>query len=347
MFRIVAEESLLEKRLSRWRLAIIHLFVLLILTITASIAIGPVYISPDKVVRVIFEALSGAPHIDEGYAGIILQIRLPRVLMGVLVGAILSIAGAVMQGLFRNPLADPYVLGVSSGASLGAALSMTFIPMVVGIYTTPIAAFMGGAAAIFLVYNIVKIGGGFRAETMLLAGISISYLFSAILSLVIWLATRDSHLILRWVMGGLSAADWVKVEVIAPIMFVGAFLAYLHSRDLNALMFGEECAQSLGVNAQRVEKALPLITSLIVSAAVAFSGAIGFVGLMMPHLMRKIVGPDHRILIPASALAGGIFLSWADTFARCLSEIPVGVVTALSGIPFFIYLLRRSGKRWA
>ncbi|MCX8187126.1 MAG: iron ABC transporter permease [Nitrososphaeria archaeon] len=347
MSRLMVKElegSILKRKLLRWKLITIYLSMALVLTVLASTAVGPIYIPPEKTIRVFYEALVGAPHLDERYAEIILQIRLPRVLMGILVGAILSVAGAVMQGLFRNPLADPYVLGVSSGASFGAALSMTFLPMMLGVYTTPLAAFLGGATAIFLVYNIVRLGGGFRTETMLLAGISVAYLFSAMLSVVIWLATRDSHLILLWVMGGLSAADWVKVEVTAPIMAVGIALAYMHSRDLNALLLGEENAQSLGVNVGRVEKTLPLIISIVTSGAVAFSGAIGFVGLMMPHLMRGIVGPDHRILIPISALAGGIFLAWADCLARCLSEIPVGVITALSGVPFFIYLLRRSRR---
>jgi len=347
MSKLVTEsigESFIKKRLLRWRFIITYLSIILILTIIASTAIGPIYIGPEKIVRIFYETAIGIPHAEEKYAEIILQIRLPRVLMGVLVGAILSVAGAVMQGLFRNPLAGPYILGVSSGAALGAALSMTFLPVMIGVYTTPIAAFIGGAAAILLVYNIVRLSGGFKTETMLLAGISVAYLFSAILSMIIWLATEDSHLILVWVMGGLSSADWVRVKVTAPIMIAGFALAYFYSRDLNAILLGEETAQSLGVNVQRVEKILPIIISLITSAAVAFTGAIGFVGLMMPHLMRKIVGPDHRILIPASALAGGIFLTWADSLARCLLEIPVGVITALSGVPFFIYLLRRSRK---
>jgi len=341
--REVYAESFLRKKLLKWKLVLSYLSIALILTVVTSLAIGPIYIPPEKILKIIYEAVTGVPHSDPKYAEIILQIRLPRVLMGVLVGGILAVAGAVMQGLFRNPLAGPYILGVSSGAALGAALSITLLPVMMGVYTTPIAAFIGGCASIFLVYNIVKLsGGGFRSETLLLAGISVAYLFSAILSLVIWLATEDSHMILVWVMGGLSSADWLKVETIAPVMLVGLVLAYSFSRDLNVILLGEETAQSLGVNVQRVEKILPIITSLIVSAAVSFSGAIGFVGLMMPHIMRRIVGPDHRILIPASALAGAIFLTAADSLARCLLEIPVGVITSLSGVPFFIYLLRRS-----
>jgi len=338
-------ESFVKKRLLRWRLVITYLTILLALTVVAAAAIGPIYIPPEKIVKIFYETVAGLPHADEKYAEIILQIRLPRVVLGVLVGAILASSGAVMQGLFRNPLAGPYILGVSSGAALGAAFSVTFLPFMIGVYTTPIAAFIGGCASILLVYNIVKLSGGeFRSETLLLAGVSVAYLFSAILSLIIWLATEDSHMILVWVMGGLASADWLKVKLIAPIMFAGLLSAYSFSRDLNAILLGEEAAQSLGVNVQRVQKILPIIISLIVSAAASFTGAIGFVGLMMPHIMRRIVGPDHRILIPASALAGGIFLTAADSLARCLLEIPVGVITSLSGVPFFIYLLRRARR---
>ena len=336
-------ESLLKRRLLKWKIVISYLSLTLVLVMAISLAIGPIYIPPEKILKIIYESFMGVPQGESKYAEIILQIRLPRVFMGVLVGAILAVAGAVMQGLFRNPLAGPYILGVSSGAALGAALSVTFLPTMMGVYTTPIAAFIGGCTSILLVYNIVRLsGGGFRTETLLLAGISVAYLFSAILSMIIWLATEDSHMILVWVMGGLSSADWLKVEAIAPVMLVGLVLAYSFSRDLNALLLGEETAQSLGINVHRVEKILPIIVSLIVSAAVSFSGAIGFVGLMMPHIMRRIVGPDHRILIPSSALAGAIFLTMADSLARCLLEIPVGVITSLSGVPFFIYLLRRS-----
>jgi len=169
----------------------------------------------------------------------------------------------------------------------------------------------------------------------------VTYLFSAILSILIWTLNRDAHNILLWIMGGLWGADWLKVEIIAPIIITLILISYIFSKDLNALLLGEETAQSIGVDVKFVERFLPILASLITSAAVSFSGAIGFIGLMMPHIMRMLVGPDHRILIPSSALAGGIFLVWADATARCLMELPVGVITALTGTPFFIYLLRR------
>lgn len=336
-------KPILRRKLLRWKTVLTYLIVGLCLSVVAATTVGPVYISPAEIIGIIARSLGldvDAP-LQEGHAKIILQLRLPRVILGAFIGAALSVAGVIMQGLFRNPLADPYILGVSSGASLGAALSMTMLPMFMGIYTTPLAAFMGGLMAILLVYNIVKFCGRFTTGSLLLAGIAVAYLFSAILSVIIWVMSRDSRLILLWIMGGLWGADWIKIQIIFPIIVACSFTAYVFSRDLNALLLGEETAQSLGVNVKFVEKLLPILSSLITSAAVSFAGAIGFIGLMMPHIMRMLIGPDHRILIPTSALVGGIFLIWADVVARCLMEVPVGVITALSGVPFFIYLLRR------
>ncbi len=334
--------GLLRRRLLRWRMILTYLTIGLCLTVVASTAIGPVYISPAEILSIISHKLGlSIGEFSEAHMRIILQLRLPRIFLGILVGMALSVAGAIMQGLFRNPLAGPYVLGVSSGASLGAALSVTFLPAVVGVYTTPLAAFMGGLTAILLVYNIVKLCGRFTVGALLLAGIAVAYMFSAILSIMIWTLSKDAHTILLWIMGGLWGADWLKVGVIAPIIILLMFTASIFLKDLNALLLGEETAQSIGVNVKLAEKLLPVLASLITSAAVSFSGAIGFIGLMMPHIMRRLVGPDHRILIPSSALAGGIFLVWADAAARCLMELPVGVITALTGTPFFIYLLRR------
>jgi len=338
----LGEIGLLKRRLLRWRAVLTYLAIGLCLTIIAATAIGPVYIPPAEIISIILHKLGlRVGGFSEPHMKIILQLRLPRILLGILVGMALSVAGAIMQGLFRNPLAGPYVLGVSSGASLGAALSITFLPAFMGVYTTPLAAFMGGLTAIILVYNIVKLCGRFTVGSLLLAGIAVTYLFSATLSIIIWTLSRDAHTILLWIMGGLWGADWLKVEVITPIILTLILITFIFSKDLNALLLGEETAQSIGVNVKLVEKLLPILASLITSAAVSFAGAIGFIGLMMPHIMRMIVGPDHRILIPSSALAGGIFLVWADAAARCLLELPVGVITALAGTPFFIYLLRR------
>lgn len=339
--RILEKHGIIRRKLLRWKMIMIYLLVGLLLTLLTAISVGPVYIPPMEILEILVSKLGLNAAFSEGHMKIVLQVRLPRAILGVLVGAALSIAGVIVQGLFRNPLADPYVLGVSSGAALGAALSLTFLPPFIGVYSTPLAAFVGGLAAMLLVYNIVKLCGRFTANALLLAGIAVAYLFSAMLSAVIWISSKDSQGILLWIMGGLWGADWLKVEIALPIILSCALIAYAYSRDLNALLLGEETAQSLGVNVNMLERLLPVLASLITSAAVSFSGAIGFIGLMIPHIMRLLVGSDHRILIPSSALAGGIFLMWADMLARCLMEIPIGIITATAGTPFFIYLMRR------
>lgn len=347
--RTISRESveklgLLRERLARWRMIITYLSIGLGLSIIAATAIGPVYIPLQQILSILAYKLGFNTSFPSGSMKIILQLRLPRVFLGGLVGMALSVAGVVMQGLLRNPLADPYILGVSSGASLGAALAATLLPLVTGIYTIPLAAFIGGLAAIAIVYGIVRLTGRFTIGFLLLAGVATAYLFSAILMIVLWLLSRDAHRILVWIMGGLWGADWLRVELICPAVILLTLISLGFSRDLNALLLGEETAQSLGVNVKLVEKLLPILASLLTGVAVAFAGAIGFVGLMVPHMMRFVVGSDHRILIPSSALAGGIFLIWADAAARCLMEIPVGIITALCGVPFFIYLMRRDGR---
>ncbi|MCD6236106.1 MAG: iron chelate uptake ABC transporter family permease subunit [Thaumarchaeota archaeon] len=342
LLKIGEEVGIVRRKLLRWRAILLYLIFGLFASIITATAIGPVYIEPSEVIAIIASKLGliAAP-LPQSHVNIILEIRLPRAILAAVIGAALSLSGVIMQGLFRNPLADPYILGVSPGAALGAALSMTLLPPVIGLYTTPLAAFAGGLAATALVYGVVKFCGRLTTSSLLLAGIAISYMFSAILSAVIWALSKDAHKIILWLMGGLWGADWLRNEMIIPIVVAFAFTAFAFSKDLNALLLGEETAQSLGVNVHLIEKLLPILASMTAGAAVAFAGSIGFVGLMMPHIMRLIVGPDHRILIPSSALAGGIFLVWADTAARCLMEIPVGVITALCGVPFFIYLMRR------
>lgn len=331
-----------SKRHLKWRTTIVYLTLLLFLSIILTLAIGPAYISPSEILRVLCFKIgfrSSPPNIV--YVNIIFQLRLPRILVGMLVGASLSVSGMVMQGLFRNPMASPYVIGVSSGAALGAAVAMNMLPPIVGVYTTPIVAFLGGLFTLILVYNIARVEGRLRTDTLLLAGIAVSYFFSAIISALVWIVAQQRHQIALWLMGGLWGADWIKVDVIAPITFIGLAITYMFAKDLNAMLLGEETAQSLGVNVEFTKKMLLVTSALMISASVSFTGMIGFVGLLVPHVMRLLVGPDHRILIPSSALAGGIFLAWSDALARVLMEVPVGVITALSGVPFFIYLLKK------
>jgi len=331
-----------SERILRWRATVTYLILLLFLSLIITLAIGPVYISPTEILRVLcwkIGILNSPPR--KVYVNIILQLRLPRILLGILIGASLSVSGTVMQGLFRNPMASPYVIGVSSGATLGAAIAMNMLPLIIGIYTIPVIAFLGGLFTLILVYNIARVKGRLRTDTLLLAGIAVSYFFSAIISIFVWIVSQERHQIVLWLMGGLWGAEWIKVDVIAPLTFISLAVTYMFAKDLNAMLLGEETAQSLGTNVELTKKTLLVTSALMISASVSFSGMIGFVGLIVPHVMRLLVGPDHRILIPSSALAGGIFLAWSDTLARVLMEIPVGVITALSGVPFFIYLLKK------
>jgi len=331
-----------SKRLLKWRTTVIYLTLLLFLSMILTLAIGPAYISPSEILRVLCFKVGFCPSPPNiVYVNIIFQLRLPRILIGMLVGASLSVSGMVMQGLFRNPMASPYVIGVSSGAALGAAVAMNMLPPIIGVYTTPMVAFLGGLSTLILVYNIARVEGRLRTDTLLLAGIAVSYFFSAIISALVWIVAQQRHQIALWLMGGLWGADWIKVDVIAPITFIGLAITYMFAKDLNAMLLGEETAQSLGVNVEFAKKTLLVTSALMISASVSFTGMIGFVGLLVPHVMRLLVGPDHRILIPSSALAGGIFLAWSDALARVLMEVPVGVITALSGVPFFIYLLKK------
>ncbi len=280
-------------------------------------------------------------------SSIILDLRLPRVISGMLVGAALSISGAVLQALLRNPLADPFVLGISSGAAVGAVLAILFGlgSTLLGGYGIPGAAFGGALLTLFLVYFISRVEGRVPTQTMLLAGVIVSSFFSAIIMFLISLS-GDERLrdITFWLMGNL---EYLAAQALGKVFFCllcGSLVLFSLAKDLNLLSLGEETASELGVEVERVKKIAFVFTSLITGAVVSTSGLIGFVGLVVPHLVRMIWGPDHRFLLPASALLGAMILILADTVARTAMaplEIPVGVVTALGGAPFFVYLLRK------
>lgn len=336
------------KKIFHWKLIITYLIVSLGLTIILATTLGAAHISPFTVFKILLAKLPLiknliTPSWTIGEATIILQIRLPRIILGMLVGAALSIAGTTMQGLFKNPMADPYIVGISSGAALGAISTIIFGLSIFGMYTIPLMAFIGAAAAIFLVYNIASVRGKLPVSTLLLAGIAVTLFLSAIISLMMYISGEKLHGIVFWLMGGLWGRNWNHVMMAFPFIFLGAIIIYIFARDLNVMLLGEEPAQHLGIEVETLKKIIILSTSLITAAAVSVSGIIGFVGLIIPHAMRILVGPDHRILLPSSALVGGIFLIWADTLARTIIspiELPVGIITALFGAPFFIYLLR-------
>jgi iron complex transport system permease protein len=259
------------------------------------------------------------------------------VIAALLVGAGLAAAGVVMQGLFRNSMADPYLLGTSSGGALGAAIAIVFLA---GAFHW-VLAFAGCIAATFLVYGISRKGGRIPVEQLLLTGIAVSMFLSAILSFLMYTAGKSLHQIFLWLMGGFWSTSWNDVWI--GLLIVPASLSLLlFSRELNIFAFGEEDAFHLGVDIEFLKKALLLVSSFITGLAVAIAGSIGFIGLITPHLMRLVIGPDHRVLLPASMMAGGILLLFSDTLARTAgNEIPVGVVTAFFGAPFFILLLKR------
>ncbi|WP_418282744.1 vitamin B12 ABC transporter permease BtuC [Halorubrum sp. DTA98] len=369
-------------RAATWSVA---LAALLAVVVTVSAGIGPVRIPPAEVVKVVLNALVVPAGVETGARGtgplvvptadvvyrspfafpvddvhrrIVLYVRLPRILLGAIVGFALAAAGTVMQGFFRNPMADPSIIGVSSGAAVGAvafivfpvALSTTVVlPLVGGVDVglshgagVSLFAFVGAVVAAFGVYAVATRHGRTPVATLLLAGVAVQTFLGAVISYLQLQAGESLRRIVAWLMGHLSAASWsdvaVTVVVVPPLFLV--LLAY--TRDLNVLLLGEEEAQGLGIEVERTKRVLLAASSLITAAGVAFAGVIGFVGLIVPHMLRLVVGPDHRVLLPTAALAGGSFLVAADTLARSGSaELPVGVVTAAVGAPFFIYLLTK------
>ena len=285
---------------------------------------------------------------------ILLDIRLPRILMAISVGAVLASTGAVMQGLFRNPLADPSLIGVSSGASVGASLMIVtaggFIQSgaLVGLSLVAVGAFVGGFTATLLVYRLATSGIGTSVTTMLLAGIAIGALAGALNSLLSYFSDNDMlRQISLWQMGNLSGASWLKVSIMGATALLLLFCFPRDSRALNALLLGESEARHLGIDVQRVKRRLILLTALGVGISVALAGLVGFIGLIIPHMVRLAIGPDHRWLVPTSALAGATLLVIADCLARIVvipAELPTGILTALLGAPFFVVLLLQQRK---
>jgi iron complex transport system permease protein len=339
------------ERFWRWRIMVLALAFILFFAIVIATAVGPVNIPSTTVAKIL---LSKLPLMDSLFShswsnveeSIILQIRLPRVLLGVLVGSALAVAGAAMQGLFKNPMADPYVIGISSGAAFGATIAVVL--GVSGIFSVPLLAFIGAIFSAFLVYSIARTDGQMQIETLLLSGIAVAIFFSALTSFLMYVAGENLHQIVFWIMGGLWARSWDHVRVSFAPIIIGIMGIYVFARDLNVMQLGEESASHLGIETEQVKKILLALSSLIAGVAVSMSGIIGFVGLIIPHTVRLIVGPDYRILIPASALLGAIFLIFADSIARIVispAELPVGIITAFFGAPFFIYLLRRGRRR--
>ncbi|HWJ74013.1 MAG TPA: iron ABC transporter permease [Kaistia sp.] len=342
-------------RRGRAQLALILLAVLLVVVMAAALATGPYGLPVGRVLQIMADWLAGRPAADTTERIVLVDIRLPRLLLGALVGAALAIAGAMLQGLFRNPLADPGLVGVSSGAGLGAVLvivtggaMLASLPAIATIGALPIAAFLGGFATTIILYAIATRRGRTSVATMLLAGIALGAFAGAITSFLVYRAT-DAQLreLTFWTMGSLAGATWLKLAIAAPPILAVLALSPLIARGLDALVLGEAEARHLGIDVEKLKSLIVFAVAVVVGVSVAFTGVIGFVGIVVPHLLRLAIGPEHRTLLPASALLGAGLLIGADIVCRMVvapAELPIGIVTAIIGAPFFVsILLRRRG----
>ena len=275
---------------------------------------------------------------------IVRDIRLPRLILGMLVGACLAVAGAVMQAFFQNPMAAPSIIGVSAGGALGAtaAIMFGFEFWLWRLSAVTVSAFAGALGVTAVVYLLSRRGGRTPVGVLLLTGIAVGSVVSAASSLIlITLGQGQMDRVVYWMLGSLSGAEWAKVQMIWPFALLGFGVVYLYGRDLNVLLLGDEQAHYLGLNVEQVKLVLLVLSSMLAASAVAVSGVIGFVGLIIPHISRLIVGPDHRWLLPTAALSGAVLLALADLGARLGGEIPIGIITSMLGAPFFLYLLHR------
>lgn len=321
------------------------LVLLLAAGMMAGLAIGSISVPPGDVVKAILHQ-----PVPQHYETIVLQVRWPRVLLGAVVGAGLGVVGMTLQALVRNPLADPFLLGVSSGASVGAVAVILTGATVFGFASTSVAAFGGALLALALVYVLSRAGGQITTTRLVLAGVAVAYVLSAITSLMLILSSSgdQARQVLTWLLGGLGGANWDALWLPMAVVLIGVVVLLAQARTLNVLLAGDEAATTMGVDVNRFRGQVFVLTSLVTGVLVAVSGPIGFVGLILPHAVRLLVGSDHRRALPATALAGASFLVIADMAARTLAspqEIPVGVLTALCGGPFFLWLIRRDARR--
>ncbi|MTI46988.1 MAG: iron chelate uptake ABC transporter family permease subunit [Firmicutes bacterium] len=343
------------KKKNKWIVSISFLIIFLVVSIAVFVTIGSANITVLDTVKIIISKIPVLKNLVDindlprSSAVIVLNIRIPRVLLGVLVGAALSTVGAAFQGMFKNPMADPYVIGISSGAALGATLAIigNVSFLILGISETSLGAFIGAITSTFVVYMISRVKNKIPVTVLLLSGIAIGQFFTAIMSFIMVIHSNDLDKIIYWTLGSFSGKGWDQLISVAAPIIISIVVLNFFARDLNAMLTGEETAQNLGIEVEKVKLIILIIGAFLTAMAVSVSGIIGFVGLIIPHIVRLIVGSDHRILMPASAMVGGIFMIFADTLARTMispTEIPVGIITAMFGGPFFIYLLRKKRK---
>jgi len=339
----------MSRRLAIWGGAALAL---LLFSVVASLSLGSVRLPLGEVWGIMLHQIPlpsgwlGAGTWPEQAEQIILKIRLPRVALAIVVGACLSLAGAGFQGVLRNPLADPYTLGVASGAAIGAAfLLLTGVQLAgLGQWTVPVVAFGTGLVTLALVLRMGREQGKLRMETLILSGVVLQAFLGAVVSFMVSLSDQVVNQIVYWLMGSLSLHGWPYTIALLPYLAVGFVVLLGFSRSLNLFALGERQAAHLGIRVERTKVIVLVVCTLMTAGAVAVAGTIGFVGLVVPHLVRLLAGPDYRLLLPLSALLGSVYMLWADTLARTLlspTEIPLGVVTAFIGAPFFAYLLRR------
>jgi len=342
----------------RYRVLLFALALALLLMIVIAAGMGYVKIGALDMIKIIAARLTGNANLPTGIGEtvpyVLMDVRLPRVLTAALVGAGRALSGVIYQGILLNPLADPYTLGISNGAAFGASLAIVInisalalpLGLHLGQVSTPLFAFVGALATLFLVMRLSSFDGQISAQTLILSGVIIGAILSAGISLFNYLADAQVALIVFWLMGSFSSSSWSGVPLLGGGVVIGLLIAFFYGRDLNIMSLGRRSSDTLGVDTARARKILLVTASLVTALCVAVSGVIGFIGLIVPHLLRFLIGPDNRKLIPASALAGALLLLAADTVTRAVLpvEVPIGVLTALIGGPFFGLIFRRKQK---
>ncbi|MFN8384375.1 MAG: iron ABC transporter permease [Anaerolineales bacterium] len=317
-------------------------FIFLLIALVLSLAVGSIFIPPQELWR----AITGVAA-NETFRTILWDIRLPRTVLIALVGAALAGSGAAYQGLFRNPLADPYLIGVASGAGLGAvaAMSINWPYTILGLFAVPMAAFVASLLTVYIVYKFAHVGGIVPTTSLILSGVAVSSFATSLTSFLMLRSTGEVRRAIGWLLGGVSLVGWDATLVLIPYLAIGLTILVLSGYALNLLQFGDDQAMQMGLNVRRSKFVIIIAASLVTAAAVSFAGIIGFVGLVVPHIARIWWGVDYRKLIPLSILGGASVLLLADVLSRIVmapQELPVGIVTALAGAPFFLWVLRRS-----
>lgn len=353
-----AKEPTVADRRALGRRTVLACAILLLIAAVASLSIGPTGISLRALPEALASLLGFSTDADAARKQLVLiDLRLPRTLVGIFVGASLAVGGALMQGMFRNPLADPALIGVSNGAALAAVTTIAFgnsfaAPWmhVFGAYALPVAAFFGALATTLVLVAIASRHGTLAIGTLLLAGIAVAAISGALMGLIQFVADdRELRDITLWSLGSLSGATWTKLLAVTPFAVALVFLLPRLTRAMNGLLLGEAEAYHLGIDTTRTKRLVILLTAAAVGAAVAIAGIIGFIGLVVPHLVRLVAGPDHRVVLPASALGGAALLLFADILARMIvmpAELPIGIVTAAIGGPLFLHLVAKRGAGW-